>query len=163
MIIGKYRPLPSSGPAVSRGAWSLNLFRGNAVTYISVVAEMSVQQVLDRKDGRIVAIPADSAMSAVIELLSKQFIGTVMLTAPDGALAGILSERDIIKAVCKHGEKAFAMRAEELMVRKVVSCSPEMSIEGVLSLMSAHTIRHVPVLQNGKILGLISVRCPSSE
>ena len=132
--------------------------RGNSVTYLSVVAEMSVQQVLDRKDGRIVAIPADSAMSQVIELLSQQYIGTVMLTAPDGTLAGILSERDIIKAVYKRGDKAFGMRAEELMIQKVVSCSPEMSIEGVLSLMSAHTIRHVPVLRDGRILGLISVR-----
>lgn len=119
---------------------------------------MSVQQVLDRKDARIIALQASAAMSEVIELLSQQFIGTVMLTAPDGTLAGILSERDIIKAVFKHGDNAFAMRAEKLMVENVVSCSPEMSIEGVLSLMSAHTIRHVPVLDEGRILGLISVR-----
>jgi len=97
-------------------------------------------------------------MSQVIELLSNQYIGTVMLTAPDGTLAGILSERDVIKAVSKHGDKAFGMRAGELMIKTVVSCSPEMSIEGVLALMSAHTIRHVPVLCDGRILGLISVR-----
>lgn len=126
--------------------------------YISVVAEMSVQQVLDRKEERVIAISADSVLSRVIEVLSNQFVGTVMLTGADGKLAGILSERDVIKAISRYGDKAFDMRAADLMVSNVVSCSPDMSIEGVLSMMSANTIRHVPVVKDEAILGLISVR-----
>jgi signal transduction histidine kinase len=129
-----------------------------SVTFIGVVAKMSVQQVLDRKEERVIAIPADAPMSGAIEVLSEEFVGTVMLTGQDGRLAGILSERDIIRAIHQYGDAAFSMPAEKLMVPEVVSCTPEMSIEGVLSLMSANTIRHVPVVRDGRILGLISVR-----
>lgn len=128
------------------------------MTYISVVAEMSVQQVLDRKEERVIAVPAHTHIAEVIEVLSTQSIGTVMLTGRDGTLTGILSERDVIEAIARNGYKAFDLPAEELMVQQVVSCPPDMSIEGVLSLMSTNTIRHVPVVEGDKILGLVSVR-----
>ena len=119
---------------------------------------MSAQMVLDRSGSRVVVLPAGAPLSDVVETLATQSIGTVMLTNAAGDLAGILSERDVIRALHRQGDKTLKLRAEDLMQTSVVTCTPDMSIENVLALMSAHTIRHVPVVRGREILGLVSVR-----
>jgi signal transduction histidine kinase len=119
---------------------------------------MSAQMILDRSDSRVIILPVSAPLSDVVEVLSEQSIGTVMLTDTAGDLAGIISERDIIRTLHRHGHSALEMRAEDLMQPSVVTCTPDMSIENVLALMGAHTIRHVPVVRGREILGLVSVR-----
>ena len=119
---------------------------------------MSAQMILDRNGSRVIILPVGAALTDVVEVLSEQSIGTVMLTDAAGDLAGIISERDIIRTVHRQGPKALEMRAEDLMQTSVVTCTPDMSIENVLALMGAHTIRHVPVVRGREILGLVSVR-----
>jgi signal transduction histidine kinase len=123
-----------------------------------VVIGMSAQMILDRTGSRVIVMPVGAPLLDVIEMLSTQSIGTVMLTDAAGNLAGILSERDIIRTVYRQGSKALELRAEDLMQRSVITCTPDMSIEGVLALMSTNTIRHVPVVRGREILGLVSVR-----
>ena len=103
-------------------------------------------------------MPVGAALHDVVETLAKQSIGTVMLADAAGRLAGILSERDIIRTVHRHGPKALEMSAEQLMQKSVISCTRDMPIENVLALMSANTIRHLPIVSGQEILGLVSVR-----
>jgi signal transduction histidine kinase len=123
-----------------------------------VVTGMSAQRILDRIGSRVITMPVGAALTDVVEMLSTQSIGTVMLTDTAGDLAGILSERDIIRAVHRSGPKALELRAEDLMQRSVVTCRLDMPIENVLALMSANTIRRVPVVRDREILGLVSAR-----
>ena len=81
-----------------------------------------------------------------------------MLTDQDGSLAGIISERDIIKAYTKGSENVDQLKAEELMTPQVVTCTPETSLPDVLAMMSSYRIRHLPVLRERALVGLISVR-----
>ena len=90
-------------------------------------------------------------------ILSTERIGIVVVTdGPD--LAGILSERDIIRAIRVHGASALALQTDAVMTKGVVSCGVNDSLADVLAEMSRNTIRHMPVMDDGKVIGLISVR-----
>ena len=81
-----------------------------------------------------------------------------MLTDEGGALAGIISERDIIRAFATRGASIGQLRAEDLMTKQVLTCAPETSLPDVLALMSTNGIRHLPVVRGHELVGLISVR-----
>lgn len=89
--------------------------------------------------------------------MSTQRIGTVLVTDGD-RLAGIISERDVIRAMTDHGAGAENLLAENIMTADVVTCSPETGVADVLSEMSQNTIRHMPVVTGDRVVGLISVR-----
>lgn len=119
---------------------------------------MSIQYTLDRKKIKVISLPKTTLISEVAETLSAENIGTVMLTGQGGRLAGIISERDIIKEFAKRQKNLELLTAEELMTPQVITCSPEASLSDVLALMSANNIRHLPVVHEDELVGLISVR-----
>ena len=119
---------------------------------------MSVQEILDRKPIGLVTLHQAAEISVVAEKLSSANIGTVLLTDDDGQLSGIISERDIIRAVTDYGDKVTTLKAENLMKREIVTCRPESGLTDVLALMSQHSIRHIPVIDDGRLVGLVSVR-----
>ena len=93
-----------------------------------------------------------------MEMLSAEQVGTV-LVIDDQGLAGIISERDIMRIMAEHGPKAVDLRADRIMTEHVITCTPEAGLADVLAQMSRHQIRHMPVAGGGRrILGLISVR-----
>ncbi len=119
---------------------------------------MLVQQILDRNGYRVITVPCDSAIAEVAKVLAAEDIGIAMLTDEKGRLVGILSERDIIGSLGLHGGKAVEIPAGELMIQPVITCTAETSLEEALNQMSAHTIRHLPVVNNEKVLGMVSAR-----
>jgi PAS domain S-box-containing protein len=119
---------------------------------------MIVQHILDRKQTRIISLPQAASIAEVAEILSAEDIGTVMLTNQDGGLAGIISERDLIKAFAGRGETIHGLKAADFMTTQVVTCTPETSLSDVLAMMSLHEIRHLPVVRERQPVGLISVR-----
>ena len=119
---------------------------------------MLVQQVLDRKENRTITMACDSAIAEVAKVLAAEDIGIVMLTDEKGRLVGILSERDIIGSLGLHGGKVVEISARELMVQPVITCTTETTVKDVLIKMSAHTIRHLPVVSDEKAVGMVSVR-----
>lgn len=96
-------------------------------------------------------------MSAVSKILSTERIGVVLVTDENG-LAGILSERDFIRAMSEHGVTALDLSAESIMTGGVVSCTAGDSLADVLAHMSLQGIRHMPVLSGQRVIGLISIR-----
>ena len=119
---------------------------------------MSVQQNIDLNLRRVISSPMSLTVNEVSQVLSAENVGAVMLTDDQGELAGIVSERDIVKAMGIYRNAAGDMPIADIMVRNVMGCSPETSLEDVLSIMSRHEIRHLPVLRNKSILGMVSVR-----
>mgnify|MGYP003987329859 FL=1 len=119
---------------------------------------MQVQQILDKKGDRIITMSCHLPVLTVSKVMAKERIGTVMMVDDAGALAGILSERDIIRLVSQDSGASIDQPASALMTTSLVTCTPETDLEDVLSLMSEHTIRHLPVMRDGELAGLISVR-----
>ncbi len=119
---------------------------------------MKVQLILDRKGDRLITLAHDLPVVVVAEVMAEERIGTAIMVDHDGELAGIISERDIVKCIAENGSDIVSQPASEIMTGSPITCSPDTSLEEVLSQMSEHTIRHLPVLRDDNLMGMISVR-----
>jgi signal transduction histidine kinase/DNA-binding NarL/FixJ family response regulator len=119
---------------------------------------LRIKDILDKKGDRIVTISPDAIVTAITEILSRERIGAVLVTNVNDCLAGIVSERDIIKATANHGPDVFKMKAKALMTQSLITCAAETSLEDALALMNVNGIRHLPVVEDEMPVGLVSVR-----
>lgn len=119
---------------------------------------MIVSQMLKSKDdlGVISVKPTDSVTEAV-KLLSDKRIGTVVVSADGMAPDGILSERDIVRELGKRGTTCLTEPVSEMMTSKITTCSPSDTALEVLEVMTNGRFRHLPVMEDGKMIGLISI------
>jgi CBS domain-containing protein len=118
---------------------------------------MTISAILKTKGADIVAARPDDTTDAVAKLLSAHNIGAVLVRAADGHVLGILSERDIVRAVARHGDAALHMTASALMTRGVVTCTAEDSVAKAMEVMTQRRIRHLPVMDHGELVGMISI------
>ena len=95
-------------------------------------------------------------LSGTISILAARKIGVVIVSETGKNALGILSERDIIRALSEAGTNALSAPVEQCMSRDVVTCSPQTSADDVLALMTENWFRHMPVLEEGALIGLIS-------
>ena len=118
---------------------------------------MPVHEILKNKGERLVTIAPDSSISEAVALLERENIGALLVTSSDGKLTGILSERDVIRALAKESAKVLDRRVSDLMTSAVVTCEPDTENESLMEKMRAERIRHLPVLRDGSLLGIISI------
>lgn len=102
-------------------------------------------------------IPEESIVSLATRLNTLN-IGAMPVTDAKGALVGIISERDIMRAFAKDGARLVERRVRDLMAREVVTCGPESSMSEAERLMDKHRIRHLPVVDGAKVIGMLSIR-----
>lgn len=119
---------------------------------------MIVDEILNRKGRHIYEVGPDWPVSKAVALLAAWNVGTILVTDFHGALLGIISERDITRSLNEFGGSVLRIRVADLMTRSVITCAPETEISEALSLMALHRIRHLPVVADGKIQGLVSIR-----
>ena len=118
---------------------------------------MKIGDVLKRKGSGVVTMRSDSTIDTVVRRMRLERIGAVIIS-PDGkSVIGILSERDILDALAEHGTALLALKAEDLMTREVVTCSREDSLQGVMVKMTQRRIRHLPVVEQGQLAGIVSI------
>ena len=118
---------------------------------------MNVKTILAAKGGDIYTIEPTANLAAAAKLLSTHKIGVVIIRGAGGRLSGILSERDIVRAVSEHGADALTVPVGQVMTRNVTTCGEDDSIADIMERMTTGKFRHVPVLKNGKLIGLISI------
>jgi CBS domain-containing protein len=118
---------------------------------------MNVKTILAAKGGDIVSIEPTADLAAAARLLSTHRIGVVLIRGAGGRLAGILSERDIVRAVAEQGADALAVSVGQAMTRKVTTCGENDSIADIMERMTAGKFRHMPVLRDGELIGLVSI------
>ncbi len=118
---------------------------------------MQVAEILESKGERVVTTPPEVAVSALSQTLQDERIGAVLVQGSDGALIGIISERDIVHSIAKKGPSALELPVSELMTSPVVTCSPETNLEELMQKMIDGRIRHLPVVQDGALIGIISI------
>lgn len=118
---------------------------------------MSVSQILKGKGHRIVSVAPDDAVDEVAKTLNHERIGAVLVRDETGTLVGVLSERDIVSGVADQGTACLGLKARDLMTTEVVTCKPGDSGPQVMAQMTERRIRHLPVVEDNHLAGVISI------
>jgi CBS domain-containing protein len=119
---------------------------------------MQVIQILREKGHEVVALSSEATLSQAANLLAQRRIGALVVRDANGALAGILSERDVVRAVAEEGVSALARPVSAAMTRDVATCTELDTVEELMEMMTQGRFRHVPVLDGNKQLcGLVSI------
>ena len=118
---------------------------------------MHIAAVMKRKGSHVVSIAPDRTIAEAVSLLTENNIGAVLVLDSTGDTRGILSERDIVNGLSLHGADALTQRVDALMVRDVQRCSPHDTIAEVMKVMTERRTRHLAVMENDKLAGLISI------
>jgi CBS domain-containing protein len=118
---------------------------------------MNVKAILAAKGGDITCIEPTADLATAAKLLAEHRIGSLIIRGPGGRLAGILSERDIVRALAEHGEAALTWPVGQAMTREVATCGEDDTIAEIMERMTTGKFRHMPVVNGGKLVGLISI------
>jgi CBS domain-containing protein len=118
---------------------------------------MQVAEILRAKGNRVITMRPETPVSTVIHRFKLDRIGAVVISADGSHIDGLLSERDIVLGLIEHGAGLLQRRAADVMVREVATCAPADSIKQLMAKMTHGRIRHVPVVENGKLAGIVSI------
>jgi CBS domain-containing protein len=118
---------------------------------------MNVKTILAAKGGDTVCIEPTADLAAAARLLGARRIGAVLIRGAGGRLAGILSERDIVRAISEHGADALTLPVNKVMTRNVTTCGEDDDIASIMERMTAGKFRHMPVVSKGELIGVVSI------
>ena len=118
---------------------------------------MKVTAMLALKGGKVATTRPDAQIATVIRILKLENIGALVVTEEAGNIAGIISERDIVRALVDRGGALLETRVSELMTRTVKTTAPDANIKDVMAEMTRSRVRHLPVVEDGKLIGIISI------
>ena len=119
---------------------------------------MQVHQILRAKpQASVITVPPGSTVADAARLLAERRIGAVIVSDDGERALGILSERDIVRDLGRRGVVCLDDKVDALMTRNIVSCTPDDTADSVLEKMTAGRFRHMPVVQAGKMVGIISI------
>ncbi len=118
---------------------------------------MAVAHILRQKGSVVHAVAPGDTVQTIVDKLSQHRIGAVLVMDRDGNLAGIVSERDVVRAMSGNAGGVAQKTAADIMTARVRTCAPGDTEGDLMTLMTEHRIRHLPVLSNGKIIGMISI------
>jgi CBS domain-containing protein len=116
-----------------------------------------VSAILKHKGHHVVTVAPRQTIASVVKVLTQNRIGAAPVIDEKGQLVGIISERDIIRVLSEHAEAALGFAAEQLMTRDVRTCSSEDQLVDLMQLMTLQRFRHLPVIENGALNGIISI------
>ena len=117
---------------------------------------MTVRAILDSKGHQITSVEPDVKLTAAIKMLGERKIGAVLVMS-QGHLEGILSERDIVRVLGERGAAVLDEPVSAVMTRKVISCRESDTVSALMETMTLGKFRHLPVVEDGKVVGLISI------
>ena len=118
---------------------------------------MTVKAILDRKDYDIATIAPTADLASAVKLLAARRIGALVVTGSEREVAGIISERDIIRVLAEAGAAALEQPVGQVMTRKVVTCTRADTMSNIMELMTAGKFRHLPVVEGDQLIGIISI------
>jgi len=118
---------------------------------------MFVSDILSQKGGLVFTVTPGTTLAQIAQQLSTRRIGSVLIMAEADTMVGIVSERDLVRALASHGAAALELEARHVMTRDVQTCHPDDPIEHVMETMTQGRFRHLPVVDHGELIGLISI------
>ena len=118
---------------------------------------MLVSDILKTKGRDVMTVAPDVPVGDAVSMLAEKRIGSVVVTTDGGTVAGILSERDVVRVLAEKGGDVLAEPVSMLMTSKVVTCAPQQTIAEVMEMMTTGRFRHVPVMEHGRLAGMVSI------
>jgi CBS domain-containing protein len=118
---------------------------------------MNVKHILSQKGVDVLTLEPNATLADAMDILAKRRIGALVITGADRRIVGIISERDIVRAIAEHGTGTLQSPVSEMMTRKVVTCGQNETIAEIMGRMTAGKFRHVPVVEQGRLIGIVSI------
>ncbi|MCX5496929.1 CBS domain-containing protein [Kaistia dalseonensis] len=118
---------------------------------------MTVAAILARKGRDVLTVPADTIIHDAVRLLSERRIGAVVVADSSRRIEGIVSERDIVRAIARGGVETLDGPVSSIMTARVVTCADHDTINDVMARMTEGRFRHLPVVDGGRIAGIVSI------
>ena len=118
---------------------------------------MLISEVLRRKGNAVATVPPEATITDVMETLAQFGVGALVVSADGATVDGIISERDVVRALAAHGRDAVDRTAADVMTSEVVTCSENATIEQLMTEMTERRFRHVPVTEDGRLVGIVSI------
>jgi CBS domain-containing protein len=118
---------------------------------------MKVASILKAKGASVATTPPDTTVFTAVWELRLKGIGALVVSADGTTVLGLISERDIVRGLAEHEASLLASRVSQVMTAPVITCTPEDSVTSVMALMTRHRVRHLPVVEGGKLCGIISI------
>lgn len=116
----------------------------------------TVATLLEKKGNRVVTISPEATVYAAIKLMDKEHIGALAVVEA-GMLVGLISERDYARKVILRGRTSVETQVKEIMTSHVYRASPNHTVEQCMAAMTEHRVRHLPVVNDGKLIGMLSI------
>jgi CBS domain-containing protein len=118
---------------------------------------MTVATMLSEKGREVITTSAAASIAGAIDTLAKHKIGALVVVDGKDNIAGIISERDVVRAIAEQGERVLSLALSTVMTRAVVTCSESETIDDVMTRMTRGRFRHLPVVEDGRLTGIISI------
>lgn len=118
---------------------------------------MTVGWILREKGRNVVTASVDSRLIDVIKLLAEKRIGAIVITDASHKIAGIISERDVVRTLAREGAEALDKPVSAFMTRKVLTCCEHHTVDWLMEQMTSGRFRHMPVVENGALAGVVSI------
>jgi len=118
---------------------------------------MNVETILRDKGDWVATIRPDATIAEAVEMLNQERVGALVVSDDGGEIAGVLSERDIVRALGRVGEDLLSRPVDEIMTRNVITCEPGDTVGELMSEMTNRRIRHLPVVVEGRLRGIVSI------
>jgi CBS domain-containing protein len=118
---------------------------------------LNIGHILKTKALGVSTARPDDSIEEITSRLAQRKIGAIVIVGDNGKVAGIISERDIIRLIAEHGAKALTLSASDGMTREVISCSRSSTLEEIMDAMTHGRFRHLPVIEDGALVGIISI------
>jgi CBS domain-containing protein len=118
---------------------------------------MRIRQVLQVKGDGVATVRPDASVHTLLAVLAEHNIGAVVVSADGATIAGIVSERDVVRRLNERGPAVLDGPVSDIMTTEVHTCGPEDSVEGLRRVMTEHRFRHLPVVVDGRLAGIVSI------
>jgi CBS domain-containing protein len=118
---------------------------------------MRIADVLRTKGSTVATVEPGTTVTELLAALAEHNIGAMLVLAPDGSLAGIVSERDVVRRLNEHGASVLGSPVSEIMTSELFTCRPEEEVDSLTVLMTERRIRHVPVVDGDRLIGIVSI------
>ena len=118
---------------------------------------MTLEDLLNRKENSLISVKASDEVTLAVKSMVDCKVGSLLVMSDDGEFIGILTERDVLRLSAKRDGDLTGARIEEIMTRDLMVATPDCSIDQAMSMMTEHRFRHLPVMDGGKTVGMVSI------
>lgn len=118
---------------------------------------MKLRELLQNRSGEVYRIKANDSVSNAARIMTQHRIGALFVEDDQSAIIGVISERDIVSAVSQHNANLQDINVSELMTSELIRCTPENTVNEAMGMMTDRRVRHLPVFEADKLVGLVSI------